>query len=539
MEFLKKCLNFGRDTLYEEAICLFNQHNYKEAIEKFEEILKKKSSAKSLHHNLAQVYASQAHRNLGIILFTLGNFSAALEEFRKALSYNRGYTELHYFIGVCLNNMGDFDGAIQSFNTVLEVEPSNLPVRLKLGVVLHNLKMWDKAISLYENILRASPGYADIHFHLGLALLGKGNIADALGAFEKAIAINPNYLQARLKTAILLTYLGHNKEALETLTQLAGQFPDYADINYYLGIAHMGLGHTGDAMDCFLRAIEINPAYKEARLKLGVIYCHLERLDEGVKALEQACLLDPEDEDLPMIISGIRKMTETASHPGEELATVLGKICVSDEEIVRVLPEFNKYLQIGPEVSEMISIVATISKDDKELCEILIPFIKAYISSYFGYPDLHNSLGTLCYKLERMEEAETAFREAIRLNPDYLKARLNLFYTLRESGKLTEALEEGRYLSSKTTSYPDLHYTMGEVYASCDMLEEAKESLREGIRLNPRYWQAHLLMAEVHKREGNRGEAIAELKCCLDGNPGEEAARQIQEEIASLEAFAE
>jgi tetratricopeptide (TPR) repeat protein len=191
MGILKRILTLGSDEIYDEAMRFFNEHRYGEAISKFEEILAQKRSRKSLHYNLSLVYASQSHRNLGVVLFATGNYREALEEFRRALQFNPNYTELNYFIGVCLNNLGDFKGAIETFTTVLALDPHNLPVVLRLGVVLHNNKMWSRAVALYREILLKYPHYADIHYHLGLAYLGQGHVAQALEAFEKASTSTP------------------------------------------------------------------------------------------------------------------------------------------------------------------------------------------------------------------------------------------------------------------------------------------------------------------------------------------------------------
>ncbi len=191
MRIFKRIWTLGSNDLYNEAMRFFNEHNYREAIAKFEELLGQKRSLKSLHYNLSLVYASQSHRNLGIVLFATGSYREALEEFKMALHFNPDYNELNYFIGVCQNNLGDFRGAIDSFNTVLSVDPHNLPVALRFGVVLHNNKMWDRAASLYKEILFKNPQYADIHYNLGLAFLGQGQVARALASFESALEINP------------------------------------------------------------------------------------------------------------------------------------------------------------------------------------------------------------------------------------------------------------------------------------------------------------------------------------------------------------
>ena len=530
MSFFKRVLSLGKDECYDEAIGLYNRHQYKEAIARFEEILKRKTSTTSLHYNLARVYLSQAHRNLGIISFAMGNFSIALEEFQKALRFNPDYTEVYHFIGVCQNNLGDFEGAIKSFNILLDVEPSNLPTRLKLGVAFHNLGMWEKVIALYQRILKQNPDYADIHYRLGLAFLGQGSMHEAIGAFENALAINPNYLQARIKIALTHAYLGRFDVALRDLAVIGEKFPGYADVQYHLGIIYTGSDEPEEAIVHFKRALEINGAYKNAKAKLGFLYCHLGRVDEGIRELEDASRLDPQDQDLPMTIQVLKEVAKTS--PGEMggLSDILNRVLGGEREIAQTMQEFIKHIEIGPDVSEIVSIIMSVTEEDSSLCEALIPLVKDHIVEHPDYPDLHDSLGTLYLRLDRLEEASNAFREAVRLNEGFVSARYNLFYTLKALHRWDEALAEGERISSKNPPYPDFHCAMGEVCLSLSRLEAARESVDRTLILNPQYARAHLLLAQICEKEGKVSEALEELEKCVTCKP----PRELQNRVKSM-----
>ena len=52
MQFLKRFITLGRDDLYERAMELFNNHQYKEAIEKFENKFKEMIKKRLLKHGI-------------------------------------------------------------------------------------------------------------------------------------------------------------------------------------------------------------------------------------------------------------------------------------------------------------------------------------------------------------------------------------------------------------------------------------------------------------------------------------------------------
>jgi len=534
MSFIKRLLTLGKDDNYDEAMRLFNEHNYKGAIEKFEDILKVKAS-KSLHYNLSKVYISQSHRNLGIILFAMGNYSEAFKEFKKALEYNQDYHELNYFIGVCLNNLGDFDGAIKSFSTVLDADPSNLPARLKLGIALHNYKMWDKAIALYKNILKTNPQYADIHYNLGLSYLGQGKVEEAVSSFEDALKINSNYLQAKVKIAISNIFQGRFKNALDSLLELSKNYPNYADIHYYLGIVYSAKNEIEKAVESFRSALEINPSYKDARIKLATLYCYLERIDEGIKELEEVKRLDPEDQDISMITNAIKKAVSSSSYSGENFMEIYQNMLFKDKQIVRSIPEFNRGVSISPDVADMITIIMSISEEDKSLCEMLIPYVKDHVSMNENYPDLHNSLGTLYHKINKYEEAEVSFRRAVELNPQYLKARINLFHTLKILKRYEDAVKEGEYILLQDVVYPDFHCVMAELYLALNEYDKALVSVFKALNMNPNYAKANYLAGDIYKMKNEYNKAAEYYNRCIKSKPTKILQEMAEKGLSELE----
>jgi protein O-GlcNAc transferase len=57
-----------------------------------------------------------------------------------------------------------------------------------------------------------------------------------------------------------------------------------------------------------------------------------------------------------------------------------------------------------------------------------------------GYAEAHNNLGITLQKLDRLDEAEASYRQGIGLKPDYAEAHSNLGNTLKELGRLDEAV---------------------------------------------------------------------------------------------------
>jgi tetratricopeptide (TPR) repeat protein len=449
----------------------------------------------------------------------MGNYSEALKEFSIAMErtdQNPIHNDLNYFIGVCKNNLGDFEGAIQNFNALLRIDPSNFPAKLKLGIALHNHKMWDKAVSLYKKILLANPHYADIHYNLGLSLLGKGRISEAITSFERAVQVNQGYLQARVKIVVAHIYLGNFNTAFEDLIPLAENNPGYADIQYYLGITYVARDEIENAIESFRRALDINPSYKDAKVKLGALYCYSGQFEEGIRELEGVSSLDPDDKAIIMAIKAMKSIPFSSCSSGEEVQKKCSKVFFGDRQIIQSLPEFNKSIEISPDISEMITFVMNVSEEDGSLYELLIPYVKEHAAEHDDYPDLHNSLGTLYMKVQRLDEAEVSFRRSLQLNPLYHKARINLFSVLKALEKYEDAIQEGECIQANNVTYPDFHCVMAEICESMADHKRALASISKSLEMNPGYSKAHFLAGKIYGTIGEKDKAVEHYVKCLN-----------------------
>lgn len=536
MNIFKHLFKLGRDIDYEHAIDYYNKNLYRESIELFGKVLQKKTSSSGLYRNLAHVYIGQAHRNLGIMLFAMGNFQLALEHLSQSLRFNPDYVEVHHLIGICQNNIGDFAGAVETFNRILKIDPVNLPIKLKLGVSLHNLKMWDKAVATYTAILEQQPGYADVHFRLGLALLGQGCPGDAIQSFEKALLINPQYVDARIKLGITQAYCGRFDEALKTFTVITEKFPNYADVYYYLGVVHAGCNAIDKAIDAFSRAVCINPSYKEARIKLGILYCHQAAYDLALAQFQEASRIDPKDTHLADALEDIQDILATPVVHEGRIVAALSQCFGGDKAIAQAVQEFNKHIKIMPDFSDVLLLLQHISEDDASLCTMLIPLVADYIAQHPQYPDLHNALGSLFMKLRRHGEAEEAFRNALMLNPSYFNAQINLLHALWAQHKTVETIEQAEAIARQYPDrlYPDVCCTIAEVFISAQRPDRAQEYLSRALGTNPQYCYAHYLQGKLHEQHGDNLLAARSYRACLSCNPNPELAQKAECALKSL-----
>ncbi len=536
MSLFKRLLTFGEDRNYVTGIAHYNVHEYREAIAAFLAVINKKNIKTRFYKSLATFYAAQAHRNLGTVAFAAGKFGEALQEFKKALSLNPEHVDLHFFMGICFNNMGDFANARKAFQAALDADPDHLPTRMKLAVVFHNLKMWTQAAATYQAILARKPGYADVHYRLGLALLGAGDLNGAVAAFEAAVAINPDYTDARIKAGICRAQLCHDKAALAHLQHVIARSPKYADVHYYIGLVHDHAGHYQAAAEALERAVGINPGYKDARLKLVSVYLRLSRHREALEVFRQTAAQAPEDEGLQLAGEIIHQRLAPLAPDSSDTAVVLEEILGDPGSIPEALQNACCQIDITPHFTEMISLV-NVGGNEREglpITRMLVPLFEEHVRAHPTYPDLRHGLGLLYMKLRQFDLAEAAFEEAVTLNPDYLKARIDLLKTKNQTGKYEDALVHGAYVLSRGVLYPDVFLAVGEARLALGRIDAALDAAASALKQKPSYADAYYLTGRALQRKARPAEAVAAFRQCLALSPAPGIRQAVQEALKAL-----
>ena len=105
----------------------------------------------------------------------------------------------------------------------------------------------------------------------------------------------------------------------------------------------------------------------------------------------------------------------------------------------------------------------------------------------------------------RTDEAEKEYREAIRIDPDYVETHYNLGYLLGNLKRFEEAEEEYKEAIRIKPNYTEAHSNLGVLLKSLERYEEAEEEYREAIRINPN-------LAEAHNNLGNLLDDLKRFK---------------------------
>ena len=159
------------------------------------------------------------------------------------------------------------------------------------------------------------------------------------------------------------------------------------------------------------------------------------------------------------------------------------------------------------------------------------------IGSHRGFADVWNMLGVIWHGRGKLAEAQGAFEEALKLNPTYTEAALNLSVTYNDLGRYVDARNVYGEAIKRTRSAPrsldpfvkgklaNMHADLGAAYAAHGLYPEAVREYHNALELCPAFGDLRTRLALVLRDSGDRLGAARELEIVKTTQPAYLPAR--------------
>jgi len=137
----------------------------------------------------------------------------------------------------------------------------------------------------------------------------------------------------------------------------------------------------------------------------------------------------------------------------------------------------------------------------------------------YNAADAQYALGLVFRDWGKPDEEIQAYKQAIRLRPDYTVAYERLGSRYLKSKKYNEAIEIFRQLAALKPGDANAPNNMGEAYFELNKLNEAVESFRQSIRLKPDFGKAYYNLGRTLMAMGNRDAALEQYTILTNIDP--------------------
>jgi tetratricopeptide (TPR) repeat protein len=162
--------------------------------------------------------------------------------------------------------------------------------------------------------------------------------------------------------------------------------------------------------------------------------------------------------------------------------------------------------------------------------------IEKLLEKHEGFADVHNMKGLILYGLGRRNEASKAFDKALRINPAYSEASLNLVVVYNELGEVDKAQHvyelakkavnlkviAGRdnyldpYVSGRLAN---MHAELGVIYKDLGILDKAVYEFKSALEMKPGLVDVLTQLGIVYRDTKDFSMSISMLEEALVYNP--------------------
>lgn len=313
------------------------------------------------------------------------------------------------------------------------------------------------ALKEFSEILRLDPHNAEAHANLGVIAYAEKAYAQAAEEFRAALKLHPSLWNAEAFLGLSELKLGHSQQAKALIEE--------------------SFRHVQDAKLRF-----------EAGMGLISLYYQSHDLAPALQILQVLQRTNPNDPSL--LYTAYRTYTEMAAHTlvtlsrvapeSAEIHRILAQTAQNQDDFAGAIAQYRKALEISPEL-----------------------------------PDLHFELGQAILKSSTAEpareEAEKEFLRALADDP----ADANSQYMLGEiewlRSRPAQALEHYKEAVRLEPNFVDAHIALGKAMTTLGRPEEAIQQQSEAVRLDPQNEVAHYRLCQAYRKLGRTQDAEREF----------------------------
>jgi len=458
---------------------------------------------------------TEARYNLTLTLLQMRRLEEAEVQARALVKAAPDSSQHQFLYGTVTSQRGHAEAAEKAFKTALRLDPKCRDCALRLGSLEFQTNKLSAANRTYQELLAQDPSIVEAHYLRGLVLFRQGELKDARQEMISVIGLKPDHLDAMNQAAAISVRLHSMKDAAMFVGRAVDTDPSYLPAfrtaeslyaqtseiqvtgspktikllsNYIIGFRQFFKNYDA-ARRAFRAMIETEPRCTIAHLKLGVLEVVNNKNRDGLAHLADAEKLAASDPEMYYAIATAYYNLGDQDPRGEK-----------SPHFRASLDAFRKAVQVSP-----------------------------------TYPDAWWGMGSTQYKMGDFLGARRSLEQCLKLNPFFGEGYNTLgSVAVRQADLATAPAQRTAFLNEAEQAYQQAlranpntetsHYNLAVVYDQQHKYKEAEEEYLTALRLNPKFCVARYRMARMYAArqgwfdKGRAEEAFAQVLACDPGN---------------------
>ena len=466
--------------------------------------------------------ASKLYFGSGLNYFGQQKFDVAAIQFRNAIRKEPRAWAAHYYMALSATKLGRWQDAYQELKAVVELQPSFAAARLELAELLLPSnktieareqvravlalnptsvraqallaqtylleKDYPRAIEEFEKAKQLAPQDPALWLACGLANLGALQYVVAEQDFRRAIGIDPRSVEAYRNLANLFRLTGRTAE-VEPLLRQAVKVPRSLGLYLTLADFYFQQGSIHGTEELFAQMRGRKADFPNLAMELGDFWMWRNELARAVKEYEVAVVEAPGPLVRKKLISGY---------------ITLGRWNEAERLNQQILAQTPKDL----EGISFRGALRHLRGDSAGAVEELRAVVKQEPKSLFA----NYYLGMALMGSGRAHEAEAAFVDCIRFNPDFAQAFQRLAELHLQRQDWNAGMEYAKRVVALTPQRPDGYLLVAQAYLSKGDAPRAETLLRQVQKLAPDSGDVQELLGAAEIREGKIGAGVRDYQ---------------------------
>ena len=368
------------------------------------------------------------------------------------------------------SRLGQTQPAEETARRALEEAPDDVEALLVLAEVLvQDREAREEALRHAHRALSLDGENPDTLERAAVVVGNAGEHAEALEHFEALTRLRADHAPCWWRKGLALANLERPHEAGAAHRQALTLDPDHAQAHEQLGILRLNAQAHTEALEHFQTLTRLRADYANGWWLEGRTLENLERWDEAETAYRQALTVDPDNADAHGRLGILRGIAGASAEALEHF-----------EALTRLRADYANGWRLK---------------------------------------------GRALKSLQRPDEAETAYRQALTLDPDNAAAHHQLGFLRGNAGAHAEALEHFKAVTRLLADYADGWRLKGRALENLERPDEAETAYRQALALDPGNVLALARLASLYESRGETEESAKAFEAAIRLSVGPDRAR--------------
>jgi tetratricopeptide (TPR) repeat protein len=556
-----------RQARFQRAWVQYSNQAYEQSQPEFERV--HNESPESTLGKEALFWSADAH-------YQIRNYGPAASQYARFIERYPDHELVgaaKYALGWSYFMMGDFENATAPLIDFLEnydppsiaLFPFDTDTQLRIGDAFYAQGEYRDALGYYNMAIGSEPGGDYAMFQVANSYYRMNQNFEAVSQFRRVLRIYPFSTlreQAQYNVAYIYLNTGNYDQAIEEFQAVINRYPGTewaARAQYNIGDSYYNAGNYDQAIEAYKQVLEDYPRSNY--------------IIEAINGIQFAQLSAGEEDSSTEVLEEFLADNPTSS-TADRLRFRQAENMMQSGDYEAAVNEFRQYLRITnnrelvpdayinmadayvrtDNTEAAIEALQTLVNDYPDSDQIASALAELgrlhyqegnYRESYQNYEQLIEAdaryrqegilgMGNANIAMGNVNQARQNFEEVLSIDENSDAARVGLGKVLLEDDRVEEAR---RFFSlvaeSNTTDIgAEAQYLLGESYLSSGDSESAREAFSRVQVLFETYdvWvaEAQYKIAEIHIREGRRGDAISLLESIVERYPGTSGAEKAE-----------